>query len=134
MPGLNGFEVLAELAADTRPSIVFVTAWDQYALQAFDVNAVDYLVKPVEEDKLARAIGRLRERSPSEGMTRLAAVVRKPVRRIVGKHLHKLQMLPVETVEAFIAEGELVFALTAEGRFLVERTLAKDPGSMRSRS
>jgi len=123
MPGLNGFEVLAELAADTRPPIVFVTAWDQYALHAFDVNAVDYLVKPVEEDKLARAIGRLRERSPGDGVAKLAATAGRPARRIVGKHLHKLYVLPVETIEVFIAEGELVFAVTEQGRFLVERTL-----------
>ena len=123
MPGLNGFEVLAELPAANRPLIVFVTAWDRYALQAFDVSAVDYLVKPVEEDKLARAIARLRERAPGDPLAKLTAAVARPLRRIVGKRLQKLHVLPLETIEAFIAEGELVFALTADGRFLVERTL-----------
>ena len=123
MPGLNGFEVLAELPAANRPLIVFVTAWDRYALQAFDVSAVDYLVKPVEEDKLARAIARLRERAPGDPLAKLTAAVARPLQRIVGKRLQKLHVLPLETIEAFIAEGELVFALTADGRFLVERTL-----------
>ena len=61
MPGRTGFEVARELVArriDTQ--VVFVTAYDQYAIEAFEVNAVDYLLKPVDPDRLARAIGRVR--------------------------------------------------------------------------
>ena len=125
MPGLDGFEVLAELAKTQLPLIVFVTAYDQYALQAFEVNAVDYLMKPVEEDRLTRAISRLRERASRDGIVRLMEALQKPqpVQRLVGKRLQKMHVLPVANIEAFVAEGELVFALTSEGRFLLEKTL-----------
>ena len=52
MPGLDGFDVVRELQADHMPLIVFVTAFDQYAIKAFDVHAVDYVLKPVEEARL----------------------------------------------------------------------------------
>jgi two-component system LytT family response regulator len=57
MPGKNGFELLEEL--DSVPKVIFVTAYDEYALKAFDVNALDYLLKPVEEDRLIDAINKL---------------------------------------------------------------------------
>lgn len=61
MPKLDGFEVL-ELLGDDAPHVIFVTAYDEYALKAFEVHAVDYLLKPVEEDRLAEAVERARER------------------------------------------------------------------------
>jgi len=61
MPGASGLDVAASLA-DPAPAVVFVTAFDQYALQAFDAAAVDYLLKPVEPERLARAVQRLREK------------------------------------------------------------------------
>ncbi len=125
MPGLSGFEVLSELPAGRMPLVVFVTAYDQYALQAFDVSAVDYLMKPVEEDRLARAVAKLRDRSARDGMERLLSEIRKgrSLERIVGKRLQKLHVLAVDSIEAFVSEGELVFAVNGDGRFLVERTL-----------
>jgi two-component system LytT family response regulator len=62
MPGLTGFDVIQNLQADTMPLVVFITAYDQYALKAFDVYAVDYLLKPLDQDHLDRAINRCRER------------------------------------------------------------------------
>jgi DNA-binding LytR/AlgR family response regulator len=72
MPGLNGLEVAAAIEEmDNPPAVVFVTAFDRYAVAAFDVAAVDYLLKPVSPDRLARALARVREwrateRSPSQ--------------------------------------------------------------------
>jgi two-component system LytT family response regulator len=66
MPGLTGFEVLERLPPDARPAVVFVTAYDQYALRAFEVAAVDYLVKPVEPERLAAALARV-ERQAARG-------------------------------------------------------------------
>ena len=60
MPGLDGFDVVRELQADYMPLIVFVTAFDQYAISAFDVHAVDYVLKPVEEARLGEAVTRAR--------------------------------------------------------------------------
>ncbi|MCH2189764.1 MAG: LytTR family DNA-binding domain-containing protein [Gammaproteobacteria bacterium] len=67
MPGLNGFDVVTKLQSDELPMIVFVTAYDQYALAAFDVHAVDYLLKPIDEAKLARAVSRCVNRFRSSG-------------------------------------------------------------------
>ncbi|MDQ6662806.1 MAG: response regulator [Acidobacteriota bacterium] len=128
MPGLSGFEVISQLPAARRPSIVFVTAYDQFALQAFEVSAVDYLMKPVEEERLARAVAKLQNAGSLQGLDRLDRLVtalekEHSIQRVVGKKLRQLHVLAIETVEAFVADEELVFAITAEGRFLVEKTL-----------
>ena len=61
MPGLDGFGVVAELAEDAMPLIVFVTAFDEHALKAFDVHAVDYVLKPIDPDRLRTAIERAKQ-------------------------------------------------------------------------
>jgi two-component system LytT family response regulator len=125
MPGLSGFDVLAELPAAGRPLVVFVTAYDNYALQAFEVSAVDYLLKPVEEERLARAVAKLRDQAARDGIDRLLATLQKSqtLQRIVGKRLQKLHVLALDAIDSFVAEDELVFAVNASGRFLVDRTL-----------
>lgn len=62
MPELNGFEVLEALPAELRPSVIFVTAYDEHAVRAFEVNAVDYLLKPVEPRRFEAALAKVRER------------------------------------------------------------------------
>lgn len=62
MPVMSGLEVVANCQADVMPMVVFVTAYDQYALEAFDLNAVDYLLKPLDPERLERALARIRER------------------------------------------------------------------------
>ncbi len=61
MPGIGGFEVIAELQGEDIPAIVFVTAFDEYAIKAFEANAIDYLLKPIEDSRLHEAICRVRE-------------------------------------------------------------------------
>lgn len=61
MPGLSGFEVLAQLPHDSIPMVVFVTAYDQYAIRAFDARAIDYLLKPVDDERFAAALNRVRD-------------------------------------------------------------------------
>ena len=58
MPGMDGFEVISHLQADTMPMIVFVTAFDEYAVDAFKVHAVDYVLKPIDEERLQEAVDR----------------------------------------------------------------------------
>ena len=60
MPELNGFEVVEAIGADRMPAVIFVTAYDQYALRAFDVHALDYLLKPIDGDRFTRAMQRAR--------------------------------------------------------------------------
>ncbi|HYB65112.1 MAG TPA: LytTR family DNA-binding domain-containing protein [Steroidobacteraceae bacterium] len=61
MPGMSGFEVLAHLPQESFPLVVFVTAYDQYAIQAFEARAIDYLLKPIDEQRFAEAVERVRE-------------------------------------------------------------------------
>ena len=63
MPGMNGFEVIKALQSDVMPMVIFVTAFDQYALDAFDLHAVDYLLKPLDPERVARAVKRAVDRS-----------------------------------------------------------------------
>lgn len=125
MPGLTGFDVVSELPAAQRPWIVFVTAYDRYAVQAFETSAVDYLVKPVTDERLRRAVANLHDRTAQASVARLVATLQKgsALRRIAGRHLHTWHVLPVEAIEAFVADQELVFAITETGRFLVNTTL-----------
>jgi len=62
MPGMTGLEVCMEVQADTMPMVVFATAYDEFALAAFELNAVDYLLKPIDPERVARAVSRCRER------------------------------------------------------------------------
>lgn len=75
MPGLSGFDVLRHLSGSSMPVIVFVTAFDEYALRAFDANAIDYLLKPINDERLAESIERIRgtlaERQACDQRTRL---------------------------------------------------------------
>ena len=127
MPGLTGFDVLSELPDRSRPLVVFVTAHDQYAFQAFDVAAVDYLVKPVTTERVALALQRVRDRDAQGRLTRLADHLERtrPVQRLVGKQGEQLVVISISAVEAFEASGEQVFAVTGNGRFVVDRTMAR---------
>ena len=61
MPGMDGFDVLQQLAGSEMPVVIFVTAYDEFALKAFDANALDYLLKPINDERLAEAIERARQ-------------------------------------------------------------------------
>ena len=78
MPEFNGFEVLEALPAELRPSVIFITAYDEHAVRAFDVNAVDYLLKPVEVQRFEAALAKVRERRgqpPAASQAALEAVL-----------------------------------------------------------
>ena len=79
MPGIDGFEVLRRLSGSRMPAIIFVTAYDEFALKAFDANALDYLLKPINDDRLAEAIERARrtqnEKSADEHRDKLLKFV-----------------------------------------------------------
>jgi len=125
MPGITGFDVVAALPADRRPWVVFVTAYSQHAAEAFDVSAVDYVVKPVTQERLARAVTRLRAREATRIGTQTSQSPGSTPRLqiIVGKQRQTYHVLPLEAVEAFVVDRALVFAITADGRFLIDATL-----------
>jgi two-component system LytT family response regulator len=82
MPGLDGFEVLDALEVDSPPVVVFVTAYDQHAIKAFDVHAVDYILKPFDDERLLtaldRAVARLNSDGKEKGIESLLGEVRSP--------------------------------------------------------
>jgi two-component system LytT family response regulator len=131
MPILDGFEVVAQLGADP-PAIIFITVYEQYALRAFDVSAADFIVKPIEIERLKHAIERARrlrkEQSPADAVRqneRLLEAVQshRYLHRIVGRQRGILVPILVKEIYAFTADGYLVIASTAEGRYLIEHTL-----------
>ncbi|HEX6053961.1 MAG TPA: response regulator, partial [Gemmatimonadaceae bacterium] len=67
MPGMTGFELVESLEVDPFPAVVFATAYDEYAIRAFEVNAVDYLLKPVARDRLAQTVARVRAHARGRG-------------------------------------------------------------------
>jgi two-component system, LytTR family, response regulator len=133
MPGLGGFDVIRKIpAAGHMPMFVIVTAYDQYAIQAFEAGAIDYLLKPVGQDRLAQAIERalkLRTR-PAAIAEQLAGIQeiaeRSPartVRKIVARSGEEYLLLNAEEVFAFEAEGDLVWIITAKKRYLATQSL-----------
>lgn len=93
MPKLSGMELVAML--DPLPRIVFVTAFDEYAIQAFEENAFDYLLKPVEPARLAKTLARLRQDLSPQPLTALAPAIR----HIPGYLHNRVRLLPIEQVE-----------------------------------
>lgn len=67
MPGMSGFDLVGQLQSDNMPLVVFVTAYDEYAIEAFDVHAIDYLLKPIDDDRLEAAVDRARHHLAQQG-------------------------------------------------------------------
>jgi two-component system LytT family response regulator len=129
MPKLNGFEVLELVGRDV--AVVFITAYDQYAIRAFDVHAVDYLLKPFAADRLAAALDRVRERlGRGEAMPiqELSAAGQPPqghTRRILVRDGPRVHVLPVEKIEYVQAQDDYV-CFRCEGKeYLKEQTLGE---------
>jgi two-component system LytT family response regulator len=128
MPKLNGFEVLELVGRDV--AVVFVTAFDQYAIRAFEVHAVDYLLKPFSADRLAAAVDRVRERLgrgdvlPVKELATAAQSTQEPARRILVRDGSRVHVLPVEKIDYVQAQDDYV-CFRCEGKeYLKEQTLA----------
>ena len=118
MPGPSGLDVAASLP-EPPPAVVFVTAYDQYALQAFDSAAVDYLLKPVEPDRLSRAVQRLRDRGPRE-----SRAARPPPVQLLIPDRGRTHVVTVADILWLEAADNYVVVHTAERAPLMRRTLA----------
>jgi two-component system LytT family response regulator len=131
MPGMGGLEVVRKLKhAPSMPVIVIVTAYDKYALQAFDAGAVDYLLKPVGQDRLAEAVERAKRVTGREAAEKVAHLqeIGEPaeaprIRRIVGRVGEEYFLLSADEIYAFQAEGDLVWIITSKRRYLATQTL-----------
>lgn len=121
MPAVSGIEVAASLSSP-RPSIVFCTAYDQYAVDAFDVHAVDYLLKPVNRARLAKAIERARAVSTEELDSQIDKANRalgSPPSRFLGKKGNRYHVIHENDIVYFASEGGLTKMFTDENYYWI---------------
>lgn len=129
MPKINGFEML-ELV-EQAPAVIFTTAFDEYAIKAFEAHAVDYLLKPFSKDRFNKAIEKYLANKPSPQKTKqatddlLETAAQSPAQheRIVVKTGTKVKIIPVQDVEYLAADDDYVSVYTAEGSFLKNKTM-----------
>jgi two-component system LytT family response regulator len=123
MPKLDGFEVLELL--DTEVAVIFVTAFDSYAMRAFEVHAVDYLLKPFDRARLETALERAKLRLGTRPVAgaELAAAARGPreyLKRVAARDNAKVHLIPVEKLDYVEAQEDYV-ALRSEGRTVLKQ-------------
>jgi two-component system LytT family response regulator len=128
MPKLDGFEVLELIGAEVP--VVFVTAYDEFALRAFEVHAVDYLLKPFTDERLAEALQRARDRklTPRPAVSALRATARPPdtpLERVVIRDGAQVHVLPVGTIDYVEAQDDYVSFRSGGRSFLKEQTLTE---------
>jgi two-component system, LytTR family, response regulator len=139
MPAISGFDLLARL--DVQPFVIFTTAYDEYALRAFQVNSIDYLVKPIETAQLARALKKLDrvrpvlkpdwQRSPDlpDLLQELAASLRVQhagyPRRIASRVGERISFIDLDAVTHFMAHEKLTYAIVNGRRHAVDQTIAE---------
>ncbi len=133
MPAMGGFEVVSGIQRGSHiPVIVIVTAYDSYAVQAFEAGAIDYLLKPVAQERLRLAVeraSRLSERQAVERLAQLQEIAapapgpRPRPRKIVGKTGEEYFLLDADEIFAFQAEGELVWIITAQKKYRATESL-----------
>lgn len=127
MPKLNGFEMLEIL--DEKPEIIFTTAYNQYAIQAFELNAIDYLLKPFSKDRLLDALNKAAQRINSQEKQddKIENLIQQPIdevlERVVVKSNHKIHVIPVEKIRYLEAQDDYVMIYTFEGKHLKQATM-----------
>jgi two-component system LytT family response regulator len=127
MPKINGFEML-ELV-DHQPAVIFTTAFDEYAIKAFEAHAVDYLLKPFNKDRFNKAVEKYLAQAPGAPSPKKTEEVLEASNspsqheRIVVKTGTKVKIIPVQDVQYLAADDDYVSVYTAEGSFLKNKTM-----------
>lgn len=132
MPEMTGFEMLAQL--DFMPLVVFATAYDQYAIRAFEENSIDYLLKPIETERLEKTVEKLRKLKSSSGDSSMNNSLlqlieqfkpKKDIHSISVKSGEKILFIPLTEISFFEAEDKYVFLNTTDGKqYLTNYTIA----------
>ena len=132
MPVMGGFEVIRNLPAGALPVIIIVTAYNQHAIEAFEAGAIDYLLKPVQQSRLEKAVERARslqgnKRELAEIAAKLSEAASPPnmprLRKIVGRAGDEYFLLDVNEILALQAEGEVVWIVTSKARYMATQSL-----------
>ena len=130
MPKITGFEMLELI--DNPPEIIFTTAYDQYAIKAFEMNAVDYLLKPFPKDRFDQALEKAKEKiqtQKTETKAQVKQVIEKidekpdNIFRIVVKKSGDIHVIPVEELLYIEAQDDYVMLYTEKGKYLKEKTM-----------
>lgn len=135
MPEINGFEMLQHLSVDDMPHIVFVTAFDQYAIQAFEVNALDYLLKPFDRERLGQTLERVRkqlakdqENGHQQKLLQLMNSLPQTnqyLERMVIKDAGKVFFVKTDEVACIEAAGNYLKLYSNNGHHLIRETMQK---------
>ena len=132
MPEMNGLAVVEAIGADSMPAVIFVTAHDQYAIQAFEMNALDYVLKPVMEERFVRAMARAKDRIRLHsadahrqivGLLEAIAVPRKYLKRIAVRSAARTLFLDTEEVDWFRAAENYVEIHSGQMNHLLHVTM-----------
>lgn len=129
MPSLGGFDVIRRLRPGrTIPLIVVVTAFDQHAIEAFEAGAIDYLLKPVTQDRVTQAVDRALKLRPrladvAKQFADVSEIAERAVRRIVARSGDEYLLLNASEVLAFEADNDLVWIITAKKRYIATQSL-----------
>jgi len=138
MPKITGFELLELL--EHKPQIIFATAYDQYALKAFEFNAADYLLKPYSKDRLFEAIEKVAVKIENEGLIsdvaeRVSNYPREEfLDRIVVKDRHKIHIIPVDQVRYIESMDDYVMIYTKTSRHMKQKTMKYFEGVLDSKN
>ncbi|HMN45649.1 MAG TPA: response regulator [Povalibacter sp.] len=126
MPGLDGLEVAAQLEPERAPLIVFVTAYDEHAVKAFDLNAVDYLLKPYDKDRLLRTVARVRERLDTGTRAQSVRTARGQTGssdRLLVPVGERLELIESRLIHWLEADDNYVHVHAASRSYMLRRTL-----------
>ena len=139
MPGMDGFDVVSALSSGkpaAPPRIIFTTAFDQYALRAFEINAVDYLLKPFTRERLQQAMQRVREQLSlqNDGTKALKRPDEPYTTRIVFKSRGRILFLPISDIRWIGAEENYVRICTDRENHLLRETMANFEGRLDPKS
>jgi len=119
MPDIDGFEVLEAVASEWLPAVIFVTAYDEYAIKAFDVHAIDYLLKPIEPERFRKALARVQKRDL------IAMLDERPIDRLVIRTRSKVSFLKPSEIDWIEADGKHAILHAGREMHVVRHTLTR---------
>jgi len=132
MPGMDGFEVLRALPSGNLPAVIFLTAYEQHAIRAFEVHALDYLLKPVDDERFAAAIERVRQRISASSRIKMADRFVQMLEQTAGKYVSRftvktgtrIQVVPVDDILWIGAAGDYVELHAGNRSHLLRETMS----------